>query len=454
MVDSGAKTRYVNQRTADMLGWTIDEMIGVSLFDFAFDEERQALETRFAHRRHGKKEQYDGRFRRKDGSALWAIVSVSPAFDDQGAFQGSLAMITDITDRKRIETELHASERRFRRLIENSLDCIVLIGDDGRVLVASPAITPLLGYTSEEFVGQDAFSFIHPEEVSAIETAFSELLRKPGRSVRGEFRCQRQDGSWRWIEAVGANLLEDDAVRAIVTNFRDVTERREAETNLRYIIGRSRCLPWEAEVLEHITAEGVSWYEWKRLTFDEDALERFIPVDRRPGERYETAWHRCKAPEEQRRIDAISTAALRARESGYTQEFCCRGADGRDYWVHEQVSIEPLGPESWRLAGLCMDITERKTLEKTLQQQANDLAEANRRKDEFLAMLAHELRNPLAAVGSAVHLMASDGARSGCRGARSSRHRAAGAAHGAPGERPPRRFSTRPEQARHCAQGP
>lgn len=116
LLDAEAKTSYVNQRMADMLGYNADEMIGCSLFDFMDEAARQDAEQNFERRRQGIQEQHDFRFRRKNGTDLWAIVSPNPMVRSDGKFLGVLGMITDITERKQAEEEM----KQFTAKLEQS----------------------------------------------------------------------------------------------------------------------------------------------------------------------------------------------------------------------------------------------------------------------------------------------------------------------------------------------
>ncbi len=116
VIDAEADTIWVNNRIAEMLGYTIEEMQGRSGFDFMDEEGRLEAARRFERRREGIGEQNDFRFLRKDGSELWTIVSANPAFDEDGRFAGALAMITDVTERKRTEDALRRSRAELRAL--------------------------------------------------------------------------------------------------------------------------------------------------------------------------------------------------------------------------------------------------------------------------------------------------------------------------------------------------
>ncbi len=116
VIDRGARTSFANKKMAAMLGYTTEEMTGRSLFEFMDDEAAEEARQKFAMRREGLVEQHDFRFARKDRTAFWAIVSTAPLHDASGNFSGAVAMITDITERRRMEQDIEASRQQLRAL--------------------------------------------------------------------------------------------------------------------------------------------------------------------------------------------------------------------------------------------------------------------------------------------------------------------------------------------------
>lgn len=171
----------------------------------------------------------------RTGIRTFIEESAAPIFAEEGEVTGAVITFRDVTEKRRSQDALNRSEQRFRALVEKSSEVVVIADLQGNVLYATNSITAMLGYAVEEYVGHNMFEFAHPDEMPHNSARFEELLRHPDRSVTVEVRWHHQDGSWRWVEATGTNLTADPAVNGIVVNFRDVTERRDAEQQLNHL---------------------------------------------------------------------------------------------------------------------------------------------------------------------------------------------------------------------------
>jgi diguanylate cyclase (GGDEF)-like protein/PAS domain S-box-containing protein len=125
-------------------------------------------------------------------------------------------------------------ERWFRSLIQNSSDVVMILEAEGTVRYVSPAVERVLGYQPEDLVGTLAFDHVHPEDIEYMSKSFAEALEKPGVQPPVEYRVRTADGSWRHMEAIFSNRLDDPYMAGVVANVRDVTERKEAEARLEY----------------------------------------------------------------------------------------------------------------------------------------------------------------------------------------------------------------------------
>ena len=167
----------------------------------------------------------------KTGEEIRIEMSLAPvSLIDDAAAGGrlALAIIRDIIKRKRIEERLRESEERFRALIQNALDIIMVTDVDGTKRYMSPSVERMLGYRPEEMLGTNTADYVHPDDLEKGFKELAEALAKPGvHPVAVETRVRHKDGTWRWLEGIANNLLKDPSVRGLVFNHRDVTERKQ-----------------------------------------------------------------------------------------------------------------------------------------------------------------------------------------------------------------------------------
>ncbi len=129
--------------------------------------------------------------------------------------------------------KLRLREARFRSLIENASEMILIAGESGRILYASPSSARILGQPTEQLAGRPLQELIEPEDRAAADHMFAEVRQRSGRTARLDWRFRSLDGTARMMEGIATNLLNDPAVAGIVINARDVSARRKAELALR-----------------------------------------------------------------------------------------------------------------------------------------------------------------------------------------------------------------------------
>ncbi len=129
---------------------------------------------------------------------------------------------------------MQRNEERFRSLVQNASDGVVVLGEDGLIRYESPAVERILGRRAEERIGQAIRTDIHPEDRSAVERGLADVAATSGSEARVEFRARHADDSWRTLESIAKNLLDDPAVGGVVINYRDITERKTLEEQLRH----------------------------------------------------------------------------------------------------------------------------------------------------------------------------------------------------------------------------
>jgi two-component system cell cycle sensor histidine kinase/response regulator CckA len=169
----------------------------------------------------------------KAGAADYLSKTTLTSETLERSIRHALALHGEEVQRWRAEAALRASEERFRALVENSFDVLMLLDADGRVKYLTPSSVRHIGWTPEQLLGRSVFEFMHPDDGARVGGHLREVLDQPGGSVLGEVRFHHADGSWRIMEGVGVNRLADPAVAGIVVNVRDITERRKLEEQLR-----------------------------------------------------------------------------------------------------------------------------------------------------------------------------------------------------------------------------
>jgi diguanylate cyclase (GGDEF)-like protein/PAS domain S-box-containing protein len=131
-----------------------------------------------------------------------------------------------LKDREQAAALTDQRERRFRALVQSSSDLVFAVDATRSITYASPSCTKVLGYEPEELLGSETGTLVHPDDFDVLLHAFLGIVDDPGASVEFSIRVRHHDGTWRWLEGLAKNLLDDPAVAGMVVNARDVTERR------------------------------------------------------------------------------------------------------------------------------------------------------------------------------------------------------------------------------------
>lgn len=217
----------VNEAAIEHYGYSREEFISMTIKDIRPPAEMSTLMGGIAMLSQGIVPARGWRHRKKDGAIIDVeITGQRISFSGRSA---QLVVANNVTERNRVQSVLRQSERRFRALIENSSDAIALLNASGKIFYASPSTLRIFGYVPEKLIGKTALELIHPEDRERMKRLFSELAKRPEGEATAELRFRHKSGAWRWVEGIGSNLLREPGVHAIVVNYRDITERKEAE---------------------------------------------------------------------------------------------------------------------------------------------------------------------------------------------------------------------------------
>ncbi len=249
-------------------------------------------------------------------------------------------------------------EASFRSLLKNVLDIVAILDADGTLRYVSPAIETMLGYRPEEVTGTAVFHYVHPDDLEKALEALAETLVRPGVLPPLEFRARRVDGSWRHVEVVRNNRLDDPDVGGVVINVRDITQRKVAEEALRQ---SERSLA-NAQRLAHIGNFEYSIEQDEALWSDEMyrifgyAPQRFVPTYK--------IFLRSVHPDDKRLIRSSVRKALYEEDQGSVDYRIVR-PDGQVRMVQSHYEVVRRAPDrAVKLVGTVHDITEREEAEK------------------------------------------------------------------------------------------
>jgi PAS domain S-box-containing protein len=338
---------------------------------------------------------------RPDGTRIWFEPYPTPLFDEAGKIIGGINMLVDITERKRAEL----AGAHLAAIVANSDDAIISKRLDGVITSWNAAAERLFGYSAKEAIGQSITMLIPADRLDE-EPKIIERLKRGERVDHFETKRRRKDGSLVDISLTISPVTNPDGTIIGASKIaRDISERKQAEEALRESEERFRTLFEHGPVAVYsCDSSGVirdfnrrAAELWGRAPAVGDTDERFCGSFKmfRPDGTF--------MPHERCPMAEVLSGAIPYVHEG---EVHIERPDGSRVVVI--VAIRPLKNQQGEITGAinCFyDITERKRMEEALRESEERYRDADRRKSEFLAMLSHELRNPLAPVRNAVEIL-------------------------------------------------
>lgn len=240
-LDANGRTTFVNGRMAEMLGYSVQQMLGRPVYDFLDDDGVRQARARLEARRRGHSGQYEVKYIGSDGREVWAILKASPLTDADGGYAGAFAMLTDITDRIVHERAVRASEERYRNIIETTSEGVWMIDSDHRTTYANRRMAQMLGYTVDEMLGKPVSEFLAGDGRGAEELTGDQ---RPASGEPREVRYRRKDGSELWGLMSGSVLTDGSgAYGGALAMITDITERKRSDEAMARLAAIVECSP-------------------------------------------------------------------------------------------------------------------------------------------------------------------------------------------------------------------
>jgi PAS domain S-box-containing protein len=390
--DMGSRTARISAQLAQIYG--LDPEQAEVPLQWLFDRIPESHRAWFARELTGRLHQcvpfeLDFPIQAEDGQRLWLRTRGETDCGTGSEIERVFGVTYDITEQYDAQTQRERSEQRYRALVEASSELTWIADAQGK--------THQLG-NWQSFAAQDGMTagcewldLVHPDDQESAREKWSQIMKAemPGSMT---FRLRRRDSSWRTLVARAAPLRDDDGtLREWFCMATDVTDERAAaaaleERNLRLQVAMRAA---------RMTIGYLSLDSW---TLCWDSVEPVPGVQAAPSAlSYDAALHRVHA-EDRASVDAAMRRVALTGEFDKPLEFRI-SLGNRESWLQSQAVLQrDADGRPWRVIASAVDVTQRKTLELALR-------ETDRRKDEFLAMLAHELRNPLAPMRNAIALL-------------------------------------------------
>ena len=396
--EPGPRIIYVNEAFTKITGYTNDEVIGKTPRILQGEKTDKTI----LHDLRQKMDKWEITEvevinYKKNGEEFWNNFTVVPIANKQGWFTHWIAIERDITERKKAELQLKASEERNRTIIQEAFDAMIINDLDNCIIEASPAIERLLGYTPHELIGKMCLNFIRKDFIPKIVDLIAFIIQIPEKEASIDALIRKKNGDYIWVEIKGKNMYHNKHINGMIVLLRDITSRKDAEDIVSLSEQRFKGLVQSgADIISIIDEEGVVKYSSPTvinilgnnpLTDIGKNVFDFVHKDDR-------GWTRAT-------FDKMLTDGTR---NMYFGPYRFPNAKKEYRWLETVVTNLTDDPAIKGIVINSRDVTETKRLNEEQKSLTEELVKNNLDLQQFSFITSHNLRAPVANLMSLLSL--------------------------------------------------
>lgn len=380
ILDLKGSPTYVSSSIQRVLGYSEQEAMKLNLFEVTHPDDRKKIGEHFkaSLQKPGiPVPGYTARVRHKDGSWRWLASTITSMLHDP-VINGVIDNFKDVTEEILTEQKLIQSERRFKKMVLEGADLITIVDRAGHYLYLSPNYIHYLGADYENFLGKNAFSLIHPDDLPKLREELQSIdFHK--QIVTSPYRFIHTADQWKWVRSIATNLLDDLDIQGIVVNSVDITETITIQNQL--ITANERF-----ELVLKAGSESI--YDFNPITMEiwlSDSFRTDLGLELKSGkENFQTIYDSLHPDDRDRAVQEFMEALEDNTRSVWEREYRLRKGDGQYAFVRDRsIRLTNSNGETTRVVGAMQDNTkeyisqkldgfEKELIEQSLAEDADE----------------------------------------------------------------------------------
>ncbi len=379
----------VNDAAVALYGYSKDEFLTMNVRDLWVKELQVEIETTWQNNYH-ENFGVTVKHHKKNGEIVHMEIKSNPI-----EFDGKEARVTqakDITARIEAEQALKCSEKRFRALVQDASDLIMIMDFEGKLSYVSPSSLQMVGISDLDMMQNNFFHYIHENDVESVRASLLEL-KEHKRIQTPSYRIKTSNNKWRYIETIVTNLKDDTSINGLVANSRDITEFINQEKKLVQSLKRY-------DIVAKATSDTITDYDVvnDKMYYNE-GIESVFGYSKNEIINNGKWWNDKLHPEDKERVQRYSKE-VQKHNSGHLQiEYRFKCADGSyKYILDRSYLISDETGNAIRIIGAMQDITE-------IQNYIQTIEDHNSRLKDIAWTQSHVVRAPLARIMGLIDLI-------------------------------------------------